>query len=267
MAEITALIRYKNSAKTLPEVLSALKKQSLQPDRIIGVDTGSSDESGRLLEQAGAKIIKWNEPYHHSKVLNFGVSHCETPLVLCLSSHTVLLQNDGLARLAEPMQNELICASSVKWDKDPFYTDEIDWQELQKKGMKFGSIYSNSAGIFRKALWKDYPFDETINGMEDYDWALQQIRSGFRVARVEAPISYQRNAHNRDMRETARTCHLSHRYGLKVCWLGVVGAIKGLLRNLPGRLAGNKEKTDMFNTCGRRLVGTLFWKKFDLNIN
>jgi hypothetical protein len=39
MTEITALIRYKNSAKTLPEVLNALQRQSLRPKKILAVDT------------------------------------------------------------------------------------------------------------------------------------------------------------------------------------------------------------------------------------
>ena len=39
--------------------------------------------------------------------------------------------------------------------------------------MRFGSIYSNSLGILKVDWWKHIPFDERLNGAEDYDWALQ----------------------------------------------------------------------------------------------
>jgi glycosyltransferase involved in cell wall biosynthesis len=39
------LIRFANSAVTLRDVLAALQAQTLQPDVILGVDSGSSDGS------------------------------------------------------------------------------------------------------------------------------------------------------------------------------------------------------------------------------
>jgi hypothetical protein len=90
-----------------------------------------------------------------------------------------------------------------------------------QKGIKFGSIYSNSLGLIRRKVWQDYTFDESINGMEDYDWAIRKLKAGHCVARLKASVHYQRNAHNRDMRETARAFFLADRYGLAVRWLGV----------------------------------------------
>jgi glycosyltransferase involved in cell wall biosynthesis len=267
MTEITALIRYKNSAKTLPEVLNALQRQSLRPKKILAVDTGSTDGSTRILQESGAQILQWHDTYHHSRVLNFGLSACQTDLVLCLSSHTVMNENDTVERLAKQFENPHVCASSIKWDEDPYYSDCINWKELQEKGIKFGSIYSNSLGLIRRKVWQDYTFDESINGMEDYDWAIRQLKAGHCVARLKAPIHYQRNAHNRDMRETARTFFLADRYGLAVRWLGVSGSIRLIVCSFPGRLIGIPSATKSFATGRHRLLGALFWKAFDLNID
>ena len=154
MSEITALIRYKNSASTLPKVIEGIEHQTRRPDRILAVDTGSTDGSTEILRKAGADIVTWDQPYRHSIVLNFGISKCETPLVLCLSSHTTMTDPTTVEKLATTMEDENTCASSVKWDDDPFYTDLIDLEELKKKGLKFGAIYTNSLGMIRRSLWK-----------------------------------------------------------------------------------------------------------------
>jgi len=267
MPEITALIRYKNSAETLPSVLSALQNQSLQPDRILAIDTGSTDSSGQLLRKAGADIIRWNKPYHHSQVLNFGINHCKTDLVLSLSAHTTILEKNGLNRLAQPLESTDVCASSIKWDDDAHFSDLIDWSEMKSKGMKIGSIYSNSLGLFRRELWERQKFDESINGMEDYDWVLYQLSKGFKVARLEMALKYQRNGHNREMRQTARASLLANRYGLKLNWLGMKGATLGLFTNLPGFFTKNSRQIQTFNVCRRRLAGALFWRFLNLNRN
>ncbi|MDB6078620.1 MAG: family 2 glycosyl transferase, partial [Akkermansiaceae bacterium] len=102
-ATLDVVIRFKNSAATLPPVLTALAAQTLRPDRILGVDTGSGDRSAELIRQAGGDVIRWDAPYSHPKVLNFAVRHCTGTLVLALSSHTSLTDPETLARLVAAM--------------------------------------------------------------------------------------------------------------------------------------------------------------------
>ncbi|MFT4900760.1 MAG: glycosyltransferase involved in cell wall biosynthesis [Lentimonas sp.] len=265
MAEITALIRFKNSAATLPEVLKALQQQSRPVDRILAIDTGSSDASSDLLRSAGAAVIEWNQPYHHSMVLNFGMQHCTTPLVLCLSSHTVMQDANTVELLCRDVEDLTVCASSIKWDNDPYYSDHINWDELCEKGLKFGSIYSNSLGLLKRANWANCPFDESINGMEDYDWALRNLRSGQHICRRNVAFNYHRNGHNRLIRYTALTFFIAQRYELSVTWLGHASSIKIIALNLPGLLLGRTAATATFKTSMRRLIGALCWKFFDPN--
>lgn len=263
MDKITALIRYKNSAETLPEVLKAIHAQTRVPESILGIDTGSTDGSSDLLREAGADIVEWDHPYHASKVLNFGISSCETPLIFCLSSHTVMHDPETVQRLAGELKDHAVCAASVKWDQDPYYTDKITWSELVEKGIKFGSIYTNSLGLFRRSLWEDYPFADAMTGIEDYDWALHQLKSGHSVARIAADFSYKRNGHNREMDFAARAFHLANQYGLDLKWLGVGGALRGLVQHLPGRLRGDETATTSFQTCKNRLLGKILWRHYD----
>ena len=173
---IGVLIRFKNSAATLPRVLQRLQAQTIQPLFILGVDTGSTDESPALITQAGGRVIAWSQPYHHARVLNYGLKHLHTELVLVLSSHTTLEDDDAVARMLAAFEAPRVACVSAKWDNDPFYSDAITWEELHAKGLKFGSIYSNSMGMIRRKAWETAPFDESLVTAEDYDWAIGQLQ-------------------------------------------------------------------------------------------
>ncbi len=226
------LIRFSNSAETLPAVLAALKKQTLQPHAILGVDSGSTDDSRALLTASGARLVDWQERYDHSRVLNFGIRHLATDLVLVLSSHTVLDSPDTLSAMVKAMSDPATACVSLRWDDDPYYSTSISRPELQAKGLRFGSIYSNSMGMIRRSLWADTPFDEELTTSEDYAWAITQIQAGHTCSRLSLPFSYRRGGNSRDAEFANITFFLARKNGLKVAWLGVPGTLRLFARSL-----------------------------------
>ena len=230
---IGVLIRFANSEATLPHVLEALKQQTVQPDHILGVASHSTDRSRDLMQAADAEVIEWPWAYDHSRVLNFGLRQLHTDLVLVLSSHTVLESPDAIERMVACFNDERVACVSAKWDDDPFYSDAVDWHELKTKGLRFGSIYSNSMGMIRRCLWDQLPFDEKIQSSEDYAWAIEQLKRGHVCRRLGLRFSYKRSGTNRD-REFARIVfQFARQHGLPVTWLGVTGAVKEILSGKP----------------------------------
>jgi glycosyltransferase involved in cell wall biosynthesis len=232
---VGVLIRFGDSASTLPGVMEALKRQTLQPDRILGIDSGSRDASREILQRHGADLVDWTKPYGHSRVLNFGLQQLETDLVLVLSSHTVLTSCDSLERMVNAMADPRAACVSLKWDADPYYSDRVDWAELRTKGLRFGSIYSNSMGMLRRSCWREIPFDETLPTAEDYAWAVAQLRAGRLCHRLDLDFSYQRSGLARDGAFARVTFRLARRHGLRVTWLGVAGTIRHLVSAVSGR--------------------------------
>ncbi|MEI7730732.1 MAG: glycosyltransferase [Verrucomicrobiota bacterium] len=256
------IIRFKNSARTLPDVLAALRRQTVQPDLIVGVDNQSTDHSVALMKSAGAQVFNWTEPYKHPRVLNFAVRHCPTDLVLILSSHTVLNSPDAISQLVGTMSDPQTACASARWDDDPFYSDAITWSELKSKGLKFGSIYSNSMGIFRRRLWESVPFDESVPTMEDSAWTLEQLKRGHTCQRLKFDFSYQRSGNARYFIFAVVTFHLAHQHHLKVCWLGPKATCcmlgKHLLRWALHPTKASDELAGIQTHKGR-LAAWLFW--------
>lgn len=228
--DVDVLIRFRNSEATLPEVLAGVERQSLRPARILGVDTGSTDSSAHLIRQAGGEILTWTRPYSHPATVNFGLVHCTAPLVLILSSHTVLLDKDVLERMTNAMDDPGVACVSGAWDDDPFYRDEIDWEELCEKGLKFGSIYSNSMGMLRRDRWQEFPFQEELEGCEDYSWAVEQLKRGHTCRRLRFAFDYQRSRTDRTHHLCREAFQLAKRTGLKSSWLGPIATIGELTR-------------------------------------
>jgi len=258
---VGVIVRFKNSANTLPDVLAALRQQTVQPDLILGVNNGSIDGSPDLLRAAGGRVIEWTAAYHHPQVLNFAMGHCTTDLVLVLSSHTVFESETALEELVESFNDPRTACASGKWDKDPFFSDAIDWQELQAKGLKFGSIYSNSMGMLRKSLWERIPFDESIPTMEDGAWAVAQVHAGYVCRRLNFPFRYQRGGRRRDFIFALITFQLAARHGLPVAWLGVPGTLRELFQIARWHLFGaNGQTIPDHRPLIERLKAWLLWR-------
>lgn len=232
---VGVLIRFANSAGTLPQVLEALRAQTVPPDQILGVASACSDRSRQILESAGARVIEWTVPYHHSRVLNHGLRHLRTDLVLVLSSHTVLGAPTVLADLVAAFSDPRVCAASVKWDNDPYYSDAVTWDELQVKGLRFGSIYTNSLGMIRRTSWEETLFDESITTSEDYAWAIDRLRRGEVCRRLALPFSHLRHGAPRHREFADIVFQFSRRYDLPVTWLGPRSSLSFLARSLWNR--------------------------------
>lgn len=58
-----------------------------------------------------------------------------------------LEDDDAIERMVGALDDPRGACVSAKWDDDPFHSDAVTWDELKAKGLKFGSIYSNSMGM------------------------------------------------------------------------------------------------------------------------
>ncbi len=256
IADLAVIIRFKNSADTLPAVIAALKAQTVQPHRIVGVDSGSTDGSHAMLRNAGATVLRWTEPYHHARTLNFALATRREKYALILSSHTVLHDPETVAKMLAAIRQPGTACVSGKWTPQDDWSDAITFDELQRTGLRFCSIYSNSFGMIRRDLWEKTKFSEQLITMEDYAWALEQVCAGHTCRRLEFPFSYQRSAHPREFAFAAITFHLAKRHGLRVGWLGWKATAAAIARGLVLRKKPIRQHIDRLRAFVRTCVSS-----------
>lgn len=143
---VGVLIRYAQSAETLPGVLASLDRQTRKPDQILGVDSAGCAACGELIRQSGGVVLRWMHEYEHSRVLNFGLQHLHTDYVLVLSSHTVLDDPCVLERMTAAMEDPTVAVSAGNGMKTLFTVTALIWARFGKRGSNLAPSIATAWG-------------------------------------------------------------------------------------------------------------------------
>lgn len=83
---ITVVIPNYNGARSLEQTLDAVRMQSRQPESVIVVDNGSTDDSARMAEASGVTVIRHRRNRGYGAAANTGLRACRTPNIAVLNS-------------------------------------------------------------------------------------------------------------------------------------------------------------------------------------
>jgi rhamnosyltransferase len=210
---ISIVIRTKNEERYLDQTLRAVRSQSLRPQEIIIVDSGSTD---RTLEIAGdhniAVLRMLPKQFSYGRALNWGYREARGSLLVSLSAHAVPSDNDWLAELYRPFQEVPNCVGVFSRQLPHLSADEYFKAEMENDdifcGSKFriqrrDSSFTNVSSMIKRAAWEEVPFDETVKASEDCLWARQQQALG-RLTVFNPSSKVFHSHHDDDFRSTWR---------------------------------------------------------------
>lgn len=191
---ISLVIRTRNSAATLGEVLRAL--DLAEGDEIVLVDSGSTDATVEIARAHGARIVPITaDAFTYGHALNVGFQAARHPWVLSLSSHTVPAQAGFLAAYRRAIGR---FPPSVSAAVGPILGEfgaplpaglTLYAGDDLAEGFGFGA--GNPNALYRRAAWERHPFDPRSPGGEDLQWYVEALRAGETVAAVhDAPVRY-----------------------------------------------------------------------------
>lgn len=187
---VAIVIRAKNEAAWLGATLAALRGQTWTDWETIVVDSGSTDRTPAIALAGGARLLAIQAAdFTYGRSLNVGIDGTAAPLIVSLSAHATPATDRWLATLIAPFADPRIGAVYGRHIPRPNATF------LEKLGMRLsgtlgrrrriqrrGISFSNANGAFRRALWAEQPFDETLPGAEDFAWAQLILRRGQVIA-------------------------------------------------------------------------------------
>jgi rhamnosyltransferase len=195
-ARASVIVRTKDSEDTVEETFRSLRAQTV-PCEIIVVDSGSTDSTLKLADEAADRIVNMPpEEFSFGRSLNLGARHASAPFHFALSSHCVLERDDYIERSLSYYEREDVAATNGNArgpDGEPIFEEFVQTFEHAFTDPYWG--YSNHAGSWRACVWEQFPFNEDIEACEDKEWAWRVLEAGYVI--VFHPALYVSSRHRR----------------------------------------------------------------------
>lgn len=185
---ISIIIRAKNEEAWLKQCLTAIKYQNEQNFEVILVDNNSTDKTIEIAREFGCKIVQFPEKkFNYSKALNIGIKKCKGEFIVCLSAHCIPTGPCWLTNLIKNFKRPDIAAVYGKQEPLP-ESNNFDKRDLwmifkdEKKIQQHSYFFDNANSAIRRKIWEQHPFNESINGKEDWDFAKKILAKGYKIA-------------------------------------------------------------------------------------
>lgn len=241
MTETSVIIRAFNEARHLPRLFDALAAQTYRDFESIVVDSGSYDSTRDIARQRADKLVQIHQhdfTFGHS--LNIGIQNSGGRFLAIISAHAAPISPEWLGKLIEPLRCDrtaMACGRQTG-DQQTKIGELIDFSRCfgterqvltaPDQLMSAPHFFTNNANsAVRRDLWERHPFDESLPGFEDVEWAKFFLGAGYQV--VYEPASCIFHIHEESWPQVRRRYY---REGQAAKWIGVRGR-----RDLPAEVA------------------------------
>ncbi|MEA5533265.1 glycosyltransferase [Crocosphaera sp. XPORK-15E] len=221
MSKVSIVIRCYNEEQHIGRLLSGLIQQTAKDLEIIVVDSGSTDSTVSIASRYPIKLLSIKpEEFSFGRALNLGCEAATGEFIVIVSAHVYPEYQDWLEKLIAPFDDPDIALTYGKQrgNETTKYAEQqifMTWFPDHKTIVDQTHPFCNNANAaIRRSLWKQIPYDESLTGLEDLDWAKKAIALGYRITYVpEAEIIHvhdetPKRIYNRYRREAIALKHI-----------------------------------------------------------
>ncbi|KAA9353490.1 glycosyltransferase family 2 protein [Larkinella humicola] len=183
------IIRAFNEEAHIGKLLNGIKQQETGTDlEVILVDSGSKDNTVRIAESYGAKIVRIRpEEFSFGRALNIGCQQASGDILLFASAHVYPVYTNWIDQMLKPFGDQKVALTYGRQIGNQL--SKYSEQQLFAKWFPAVSNYNqqipfcnNANTAIRRSLWEELPYDETLTGLEDLHWASEILQRGYRIA-------------------------------------------------------------------------------------
>ncbi|MGE2689167.1 glycosyltransferase family 2 protein [Mycolicibacterium pulveris] len=192
---VSAVIRAYNEGAHIGRLLKGFEQQTVKPDEIILVDSGSTDDTVAIAEAAGCTIVHIaKSEFSFGRALNRGCSAASGDILLFASAHVYPVYNTYVEHIASAFDRDGIAIAygrQVGDERTKFSESRVmlQWFPNQNIWDQDHPFSNNANAAVLRSVWQESPYDETLTGLEDLDFAKKALDRGYKIAYVaDAPV-------------------------------------------------------------------------------
>lgn len=182
--QLSALIRCRDEERGIGSLIDMLRAQTISHSiEIVVVDSGSRDQTVAEVRRRGLEPLRIRpDEFTYGRALNMAAAVASAPVCVSISAHARPRDTGWAARMLSAFRDEQVaCACGRDRHPDLRPLAEPLLQDLEHAQAHPFWGYANSAGGFRRDLWRQRPFDERLAASEDLEWADYWQRQGWLV--------------------------------------------------------------------------------------
>lgn len=182
------IIRCYNEERHIGRLLSGITQQSVADPEIILVDSGSSDATLDIASRYPVKIVHIApEVFSFGRALNIGCEAAANEFIVLASAHVYPLYKDWLEKLLSYFVDErvaLVYGRQVGNSHSKFSEQRVfdQWFPGVSNRCQNHPFCNNANAAIRKSVWEKLPYEESLTGLEDLDWAKRALSQHYRIA-------------------------------------------------------------------------------------
>ena len=203
---VSVVVRALNEAEHLPRLLDGFAHQTMQPDEIVLVDSGSTDGTVEIAERAGLTISHIRPgDFTFGRALNQGCEAAKGEILVFVSAHVYPSDTRWLEELLAPFANPRVASVYGRQTGDErtsFSEQQLfeSWFPASSEHAQSHPFCNNANCAIRKTWWEQIPYDEALPGLEDIAWANEmQQRGGLLSYAADAAVVH---VHEESFRQT-----------------------------------------------------------------
>jgi rhamnosyltransferase len=185
---VSIVVRAFNEEQHLGALLEGIRRQRLDvPWEVVLVDSGSTDRTRQIAADGGCRLVHIrSEDFTFGRSLNLGLEAARGEFAVIVSAHCEPIDENWLANLIEPFDDERVALvygkqrgkETTKYSEHQIFESWFPEANIDDYEVAF---CNNANSAIRRTIWQQLPFDESLSGLEDLDWAKRVKERDFHI--------------------------------------------------------------------------------------